>query len=180
MVFWIKSKMKIKMIVCCEKNGGIGFKGGLPWTRHFKNDMKNFMNITKGHGVVMGKNTWFSLPEKHRPLKGRTNYIISSTLKNEYARTFDPNVHVYDDVETCIAAAQMDGIKELWVIGGFWIYESFFQNKNIKLNELWVTRVDKEYDADVWFPLYRLQEYTKAMEFLYKENGVNYSINVFN
>ena len=62
----------IKMIVCTDINGGIGYKNDLLFS--IEEDMLFFRETTKGHKVVMGYNTWLSLPKK--PLPKRENYVI--------------------------------------------------------------------------------------------------------
>lgn len=47
----------------------------LPW--HIPEDMKHFRELTKNSVVIMGKNTYFSLPEKFRPLPGRRNIVFT-------------------------------------------------------------------------------------------------------
>ena len=65
---------------------GFGMNGNaqLPW--YFKKDMKYFSNTTKvsecgGHNIiVMGRNTWESLPDNVKPLPRRLCIILSSSL----------------------------------------------------------------------------------------------------
>ncbi|HLG26049.1 MAG TPA: dihydrofolate reductase, partial [Candidatus Gracilibacteria bacterium] len=53
----------------------------MPW--RLKGDLKYFQDVTttapegKINAVIMGRKTWDSLPEKHRPLKGRLNVVLS-------------------------------------------------------------------------------------------------------
>ena len=77
--------MKVSLIVAgCKVKGndgllGIGSKGQLPW--RMKKEMQYFTRMTKGEGqnaVLMGRNTWESIPSKFRPLKERYNVIITS------------------------------------------------------------------------------------------------------
>lgn len=53
----------------------IGKDGQLPW--HIPEDLKHFQNLTKGKIVIMGKNTYYSLPEKYRPLPKRRNIVLT-------------------------------------------------------------------------------------------------------
>ena len=72
--------MKYNIIVACSKNRGIGYENSLPWK--ISSDLKKFRDLTIGNGnnaVIMGKNTWTSLPIKY--LKSRDNLILSTTLK---------------------------------------------------------------------------------------------------
>ena len=62
----------IKMIVCTDINGGIGRNNDLLF--HIKEDMKFFKEKTLGCKIVMGYNTWLSLPNK--PLPDRENYVL--------------------------------------------------------------------------------------------------------
>ena len=71
--------MNINIIVAVSKNYGIGKNNDLPW--FFKNDLKHFASLTKNtknNALIMGKNTWESIPIK--PLPKRHNLILSSSL----------------------------------------------------------------------------------------------------
>jgi dihydrofolate reductase len=56
-------------------DGVIGKDGEMPW--HLPEDLKHFNQLTVGHPVIMGRKTWLSLPEKYRPLPGRTNIVVT-------------------------------------------------------------------------------------------------------
>ena len=88
---------KFSVIAACfKKSRIIGVNNQLPW-KSLKEDMEHFKEITinvneEGNGkgnsrkymnsVIMGKNTWLSIPEKFRPLPGRVNIIVSKSLLN--------------------------------------------------------------------------------------------------
>ena len=46
---------------------------------YFKNVTLNNLN----NAVIMGRNTWESIPSKFKPLNNRTNIIISKSLTND-------------------------------------------------------------------------------------------------
>lgn len=73
---------KIKMIYCSDKNGGIGIDNKIPW--YSKEDFKYFKDYTTDSTIIMGYNTWMSLPVK--PLPQRINIVVANNaakLNNE-------------------------------------------------------------------------------------------------
>jgi len=142
------------MIVAMDEQNGIGLNNKLPW--YFKEDMKYFSKITKGNGnnaIVMGKNTWLSLPKK--PLPKRHNIILSKTQNYngdgyETLREFSCNYN-YD---------------ELWIIGGSQIYNLFMNNEMV--DEIHITKIKGNYHCDTFFPMlpsnYKLGEKIELSE----------------
>ena len=70
------------LIVACDKNLGIGKNNDLPWK--LKQEMNFFKETTlslkiykKKNVVIMGRNTWESIPTKYKPLRDRINIIIT-------------------------------------------------------------------------------------------------------
>jgi dihydrofolate reductase/thymidylate synthase len=70
------------IIVAATKDWGIGKNGGIPW--RLRGDMNYFRKITTEtknpqlrNCCIMGRKTYFSIPEKFRPLPDRLNVIIS-------------------------------------------------------------------------------------------------------
>lgn len=101
------------MIWAQSVNGVIGVDNKLPW--RLSEDLKHFSETTKGSTVIMGKNTWLSLPKKFRPLVDRENFILSRTgFAANGAQTFFTIQESLDAVETEWA----------WIIGGSQIYET--------------------------------------------------------
>ena len=68
---------KIVIIAARALNDGIG-KGNQLLFPNQKSDMQHFKELTTGHTVVMGRNTFESLNNK--PLKNRRNIVLSKTL----------------------------------------------------------------------------------------------------
>ena len=67
----------MEAIYAIDINNGLSKDGAIPWKS--KKDMTFFMNMTKYNIVIMGKNTYFSLPDNHRPLKNRLNVVLTHT-----------------------------------------------------------------------------------------------------
>ncbi|HOW29370.1 MAG TPA: dihydrofolate reductase [archaeon] len=129
------------IIVAIAKNHAIGKDNKIPW--HISEDFKRFKRLTKGHPVIMGKNTYFSLPIK--PLPERTNIVVcfkddsweeeDITIKNSLKEAID-YAHTLDDI--------------VYIIGGASIYRQAMEQE--LANKLEITQLDKEYDGDTFFP----------------------------
>lgn len=79
------------IIIATDSHGGIGKNGTIPW--HSSADFAHFKESTINSTIVMGKNTWLSLPVK--PLPNRRNIVVSSddvdgveTVKPAHIREF--------------------------------------------------------------------------------------------
>lgn len=151
----------ISIIVAIASNYAIGKDNDLLW--HISNDLKRFKEITKGHYIVMGKRTYYSLPT--RPLPNRTSLIITDVTKE----VIDNCLMAYsiDD-----AVSKMDSVNENFVIGGGSIYNQFMPIAN----KLYITRVHKDFEADTFFPEISLDEW----ELISKEEVDNDPQNDFN
>jgi dihydrofolate reductase len=115
----------------------IGAGGALPW--QLPEDMAMFRRLTTGSTVVMGRRTWESLPERFRPLPGRTNVVLTS----------DP---AWSDGGAHRAASVAEVLAEhpsVWVIGGGAVYDAFLPHAD----RLVVTDVDLAVDGDTWAPV---------------------------
>ncbi|SOE04207.1 dihydrofolate reductase [Blastococcus haudaquaticus] len=114
----------------------IGASGGLPW--HLPEDLKLFRTLTTGSTVVMGRRTWESLPERFRPLPGRTNVVLTS----------DPAWTADGARRAASVAEVLDTGQPLWVIGGGEVYSAFLPHAD----RLVVTDVDVAVEGDTWAP----------------------------
>lgn len=127
----------ISLIVARDRNGAIGKDGDIPW--HAPEDLKFFQRETLGGAVIMGRNTWDSLPFK--PLKNRLNIVVSSQgVEAE---------HVVGSVTEAVKLAESHGYRRLYGIGGAGIYREMLGIAH----RLLITEVDLEIEAaDTWFP----------------------------
>jgi dihydrofolate reductase len=143
-----------KLIAAVCSDGGMGYKGQLPWP-HCKADMAHFAKRTTGAGnnaVIMGKKTWDSIPA--RPLRNRANLILSSHPP-EQVRT-DQSEHWFKTVPDLLAHLEFAKYDEAWIIGGASIYEQFLamHNRNeIRIDEMCITQMEGTHECDTFFPL---------------------------
>ena len=143
----------ISMIVCTDLNGAIGKNNDLIF--NIKEDMKFFRETTKGKIILMGLNTWNSLPKK--PLPNR-NHIVIGHLQEELNKIKQehPDVVTLDNlIQPTMDFTLLED--ELCVIGGASIYNQFIKAK--VLDVAYVTIVHtKVKEADVHIDLNKLKE----------------------
>lgn len=120
----------MKLIIACDPNGGIGYENKLPWT-HIQGDLPRFKRLTDKFPVVMGRNTWDSLPIK--PLPNRSNIVVTSR-PFEGACCVDQVLHYTDFY---------------WLIGGAKLIEQCWPY----INEIHLTRTHDHYTCDTFIDL---------------------------
>ncbi len=133
--------MTISLIAALTRNRVIGVNNGLPW--HLPDDMKYFMQTTKGHHVVMGRRNFESIPEKFRPLPNRTNLVVT-----RQQNLVLPGCTVVHSVGEAVEIARKAGEKELFIIGGSAIYQLGLP----LADRLYLTEIKTELAGDTTFP----------------------------
>lgn len=142
---------KIYIIVAVDENFGIGKDGKMPWD--LKDEIKYFQDITtktndpnKQNMVIMGRTTWESIPEKHRPLKNRHNLVL--TRDPYYVAEGAKIFHSLN--ESLIYARGFDSAEKVFVIGGAQVFKEIMARPD--LDGVYLTRIHKTYDCDTFFP----------------------------
>jgi len=142
--------MKISMVVAMGKNRVIGIGSSIPW--HIPGDIQHFKNLTMNHPVIMGWLTWKSIPEKYRPLPGRTNIVLSRTEMLLPVGV----VWAGSEKHALYAARNSPGSNELMIVGGSQIYALFM----LYADTVYATCVDISVpDGDVFFPEFKQGEW---------------------
>jgi len=139
----------ISLIVGRDRNGAIGKDNDIPW--HAPEDLQFFKQDTLGGAVVMGRNTWDSLPFK--PLKNRFNIVVRSM-----AGMGDVTV---SSVEEAIQVAYDNGYQRIYSMGGAGIYNAMLP----LADRLLITEVDMVVeDPDTYFPAFSAADWTRVNE----------------
>ena len=142
-------KPNLSLIVACASNMAIGKDNDLLW--HISDDLKRFKALTSGHPVIMGRNTWESLPKK--PLPKRRNIVLT------HAQDFHPEgVEVAHSLNEVIDLVRYE--EEAFIMGGAAIYQQLLPFAR----RLYVTWVHRDFEADVFFPTIDLSRYIKVKE----------------
>lgn len=141
----------LNIIVCCDNKYGIGINNKLPWNN--KDEMNLFKNKTigeKNNCVIMGKNTYKSIPKKYFPLKNRTNIILSSTMNKNDIK--EDNVIIHNNHYEIIEYIKKNNHDVYWIIGGTSIYEFFLSYYKEIINEIHISILNENYNCDTFFP----------------------------
>lgn len=123
-------------VVAMAADRAIGIDQSIPW--RLPEDMKLFKRLTMGHPILMGRKTWESLG---RPLPGRQNIVLTRDISyRAEGATVIPDLSALENLELTDS--------EVMVIGGAQIYAHLLP----KMQKLYVSEVEGEYEADTWFP----------------------------
>ena len=152
--------MKISIIAAIGENNELGRNNDLIW--HLPNDLKFFKSVTSGHTVLMGRNTFWSLP---KVLPNRTNLVITD-MDEDYPK----EVVIYNSIESFMNDYR-DKDEEVFIIGGASIYAQFIDKAEI----LYLTEVSASCpDASVYFPEFDKNDYDKSVVGENNDNGISY------
>ncbi|KAJ6621728.1 dihydrofolate reductase-like domain-containing protein [Mycena sp. CBHHK59/15] len=110
---------RLTIIVAATKSNGIGQNSQLPW--RLAKEMAYFARVTShapagaSNAVIMGRNTWESIPAKFRPLRNRINIVVS--------RNASYDVYVCSYLDAAIThMSSIGSISRAFIIGGASLY----------------------------------------------------------
>ena len=129
----------ISIIAAVAKNRAIGYQNKLIYW--LPNDLKRFKALTTGHTIIMGRNTFLSLPKGALP--NRRNIVLSRSTK-----AF-PGCEVYPSIEEALKHCAPD--EDIYIIGGASVYRQALP----LADRLCLTEIDDTpAEADTFFPPY--------------------------
>jgi len=130
----------ITIIAAVAKDRAIGYQNKLIYW--LPNDLKRFKALTTGHTIIMGRNTFLSLPKGALP--NRRNIVLSRT-QNSF-----PGCDVYPSLEEALQHCAPD--EDIYIIGGASVYHQALP----LADRLCLTEIDDiPAKADTFFPPYK-------------------------
>lgn len=129
----------VNIIAAVARNRAIGFQNKLIYW--LSNDLKRFKALTTGHTIIMGRNTFLSLPKGALP--NRRNVVLSRT------QTDFPGCDTYSSLEEALNNCTPN--EDIYIIGGAAVY----QQALAIADRLCLTEIDDiPEQADAFFPDY--------------------------
>ena len=135
---------KLALIAAIAKNNAIGFENKLIYW--LPNDLKRFKALTTGHTIIMGSNTFRSLPKGALP--NRRNIVLSRKESSF------PGAETFSTLEEALANCNNEEI--VYIIGGEMLYRAAMPLADI----LCLTEINDTPDkADAFFPEFNRREW---------------------
>jgi dihydrofolate reductase len=153
----MNKNLKLKLIVAMCKNNGIGINNKIPWK--ISEDMVYFSKKTIGkykcsgddkkNAVVMGRNTWESLPKKYKPLPNRLNVVLTRSRNGDKYNDNTNEVTFVSCIDDAMDLCYQEDerlekgekgekgdkkgklhsyhLNDIWIIGGSSVYQEFIK-----------------------------------------------------
>ena len=141
----------INIIAAVAQNNAIGYQNKLLYW--LPNDLKRFKALTTGHTIIMGRNTFLSLPKGALP--NRRNIVLTRKgVKGELAEVREElkdntSLDFYASLEEALAHCTPD--EDIYIIGGASVYKQALPIAD----RLCLTEIDDTpAEADTFFPPY--------------------------
>lgn len=144
--------MNFSLVVAIDAQSGIGKNNTMAWS--LPTDLKHFASVTthtkdplKINAVIMGRNTWESLPAKHRPLKGRVNVVLSRSADLQ----LPAGVLLCSSIDEALQKiATILNIESAHIIGGGKVFEEAIKHPNCAT--IYLTKLEQAFNCDAFFP----------------------------
>jgi dihydrofolate reductase len=148
--------MLFSLILASTLNGGIGINGRIPWNLSeemiiFKQLTTNVNCYIKKNAVIMGYDTWNSLP--YKPLKNRLNIILTS--KKDVIHDTD-DIKAFNNLDKALEFCEDNiYIDKVFVIGGSSLYNLCLNNDKYfnQIDKIHLSVIYKKYNCDTFINL---------------------------
>jgi dihydrofolate reductase len=130
----------MKCIVAVDSKMGYSKHGDIPW--HIPDDLKWFAKVTAGHTMIMGGNTFRSLPSKFK-LRDRKLFVLTSIGGETIKELFGGQVHFFNSVTSLLGSI---GDDKVICCGAYEVFAPYFQ-------ELYINILPDDYGCDKVFPI---------------------------
>jgi dihydrofolate reductase len=178
--------MLFSLILASTLNGGIGINGRIPW--YLKDEIDIFRQITtnvncyiKKNAIIMGYETWKSLP--YKPLKNRINIILTSK-KNVIQET--DNIKTFDDFDKALEFCEDNVyIDKVFIIGGSSLYNLCLNNAKYfnQIDKIHLSVIYQKYKCDTYINLkqiLKLHKYYDINNVRFYKEFINLTYNLRN
>lgn len=153
----------LNVIVAYNKKRVIGTKDNtIPW--YIKEDLQHFKETTLNSSVIMGHNTWQSLPSAFKPLSNRFNIIMTRNHRYFDFEKNTKNIAACGDIYEAISLGKQESKSgEVYVIGGEQIYRLFLP----VVEKVIASEIDNDFDGCFFFP--ELPNWNKKLLKMFKD-----------
>uniref|UniRef100_A0A182IS72 dihydrofolate reductase n=1 Tax=Anopheles atroparvus TaxID=41427 RepID=A0A182IS72_ANOAO len=179
---------KFSCIVAACENRGIGINGDLPWRlkrelQYFSRMTKKVSDAGKRNAVIMGRKTYFGVPETKRPLPERLNIVLT---RNATGYTFPSDVLVCDSLQDALHKLDTTDfgkdIENIWIVGGNSVYKEAMQSD--RCHRVYLTEIKKHFECDAFFPeiptsFTIVQNDADVPTEVQEENGIQYEYKIY-
>ena len=138
-----EDEVETHLIVAMTKDRVIGNGNALPW--HIPDEMKLFKDLTMGNVVIMGYNTYKSIPNNY--LEGRTNIVITKKKIN------DDRIETFTTITR--ALQHIDKGNKVFFIGGAMLYEAVVN----KVMYMHISTIKEDYKGNKYMPYIDYDDY---------------------
>lgn len=140
-------------IMACDPRGVIGSDNKLPW--HYSKELEFFTKTIHGHVIIMGRKTFQHMPKS--VLNNSFSIVFSRTLK--YSNS--GNVIFLDSLKEFTKLLSVAKETRYYLIGGSEIAKLLLEANLV--NQFLLTRINKYYDGDNFFPIELLKDFTPTV-----------------
>lgn len=149
----------ISMVAAMSSNNVIGNKGHLPWGHDMPSDIKRYSDLIEGHTIVMGSNTYGEADHA----RSKSKIAVLSRQK----MYLPDGVKLLHNVDEVRALNKSD--EELFITGGGGVFGQMIEYAD----RIYLTRIEEEFEGDVFFPQIDEQDWELTREESFKKDSDN-------